>query len=218
MMFWVCSFGKQALPALIRLRTLSGISMAKGKTYKPRIPSPSAKPRKPKLPEPIPTVTGEIVSLARGQGRNNHGLTSKQDAFARHVAAGDTLASAYRAAYDADGMSPAAVHVAASKLMDHPAVALRVNGLIAEKEVKTSHDASRMRRFVIERLHIEANDPNNPPSVRVRALELIGKVDVVGMFRDRVEAVAEAPAASDLAATLEARLRALLPSPDKAGS
>ncbi len=190
--------------ALIGLHKLSGISMAKGKTYKSQ-----AVPKE---------VTGEIVALAHGQGKNAYGLTAKQDSFARNVADGLTLAASYRAAYDADGMSANAVHTEASLLMDNPRVAQRVNGLIAEKEAKTSHDASRIRRFVIEKLHLEADNPENPPSVRVRALELLGKLDIVGAFRDRVEAVAEAPAASDLAATLEARLRALLPSPDKDGS
>lgn len=206
--------GKQALPALIGLHTLSGISMAKGKTYKPRIPSPSAKPRKPKLSD-IKEVSGEIVPVIRGQGKNSHGLTVKQENFARHVANGETLTGAYRAAYDADGMSSGAQYTEASKLMDNPLIAQRVNQLVAEKEARSSHDGVRIKRVVIERLNIEAHDPENPPSVRVRALELLGKLDIVGAFRDRVEAVAEAPAASDLAATLEARLRALLPGSGK---
>lgn len=193
--------------------------MAKGKTYKPRIPSPSAKPRKSKLPESIPTVTGEIVSLARGQGKNAWGLTAKQEEFCQGIACrGETQGAAYKAAYDTQNMSQATIYNEAYKLMQRPEIAARINDLVREKMAKSSHDAGRIRSFVIERLHVEADNPENPPSVRVRALELLGKLDIVGAFRDRVEAVAEAPAASDLAATLEARLRALLPSPDKAGS
>jgi hypothetical protein len=191
-----------------RRHTLQGKRDTKGKVNnKLRMSRPVSKPYE------VKEVTGEIVALAHGQGKNAYGLTAKQDSFARNVADGLTLAASYRAAYDADGMSQSAVHNEASRLMDNPSVAHRVNGLIAEKESKTQHDAGRMRRFVLERLHIEANDPNNPPSVRVRALELIGKVDVVALFRDRIEAVAAEPPASDLAATLESRLRALLPSP-----
>lgn len=154
---------------------------------------------------------GVVVSLARGQGKDDNGLTSKQEAFCQGVGSrGETLAGAYRAAYDADGMSPAAVHVAACRLMDNAAVALRVNALVKAKQAKSSHDATRIRAHVIERLHLESTDPDNPPAARVRALELLGKLDVVGAFRERVATEDAAPAQADLAATLEARLKALL--------
>jgi len=200
---------------LIRLHTVDGIRMTRGtNTRKSRILN-SAKPRKSKLPE-VKEVSGEIVPVIRGQGKNPNGLTVKQENFARYVASGETLTGAYRAAYDAEGMSSGAQYTEASKLMDNPSIAQRVNDLVREKEAKSSHDGVRIKRVIIERLNIEAHDPDNPPSVRVRALELLGKLDIVGAFRDRIEAVTAEPPASDLAATLEARLRALLPSPDKA--
>ena len=154
---------------------------------------------------------GVVVSLARGQGKDGNGLTSKQEAFCQGVGSrGETLAGAYRAAYDAEGMSPAAVHVEACKLMANPAVAQRVNQLVRERQAKTSLDAARIRQHVIERLHAESIDADSSPAARVRALELLGKLDVVGAFRERVATEDAAPAQADLAATLEARLRALL--------
>ncbi len=154
---------------------------------------------------------GVVISLARGQGKDHNGLTAKQEAFAQGVGSrGETLAAAYRAAYDAAGMSPPAVHVAACRLMDNAAVALRVNALVAAKQAKASHDAARIKAHVIERLHAESIDPDNPPAARVRSLELLGKLSGVGAFIERVATEQAEPAPADLAATLEARLRAVL--------
>lgn len=166
--------------------------------------------RKPRLTVAA-SNDGVVVSLARGQGKDHNGLTAKQEAFAQGVGTrGETLAAAYRAAYDAAGMSPAAVHVEACKLMANPAVAQRVNQLVREKQAKTSLDAARIRAHVIERLHAESIDPDNPPAARVRSLELLGKLDTVGAFRERVANETPEQAPGDLAATLEARLKALL--------
>ena len=163
---------------------------------------------KPKL-SVVPQA--EVVHLAKGQGRNAHGLTSKQEAFCQGVGArGETLAVAYRSAYDAENMSPHTVHNEACKLMGRPDIAARVNALVQAKQAKTSHDAARIRSYVIERLHVEASDTNNPPSVRVRAIELLGKLGDVGAFVERTATEAAPSSQGELAATLEARLRAVM--------
>lgn len=168
------------------------------------------KGRKPTL-RVVAEQPAEVVHLAKGQGKDHNGLTAKQEAFAQGVGArGETLAGAYRAAYDAEGMSPAAVHVAACRLMDNAAVALRVNALVQQRQAKTSHDAARIRQHVIERLHAESIDPDSSPAARVRALELLGKLDTVQAFKERVQQEPATPAQADLAATLEARLKALM--------
>jgi hypothetical protein len=172
-----------------------------------------AKPHKgrKKAKPNLSLVPAVVVPLAKGSGKDANGLTAKQEAFCQGVGArGETLAAAYRAAYDASGMTPANVHNEAYKLMLRPEIASRVNALVREKQAKTSHDAARIRSHVIERLHSESINPDNPPAARVRALELLGKLDVVGAFRERVEAETKQAAPDDIAATLEARLKALL--------
>jgi len=172
-----------------------------------------AKPKtKGKGKPALSVVPGSVVvPLAKGSGKDANGLTAKQEAFCQGVGArGETLAAAYRAAYDASGMTPANVHNEAYKLMLRPEIASRVNALVREKQAKTSHDAARIRSHVIERLHSESINPDNPPAARVRALELLGKLDVVGAFRERVETETKQAAPDDIAATLEARLKALL--------
>jgi hypothetical protein len=179
-------------------------------------PGEDNKPGKRQRKAPVLSVVAasqdKVVHLAKGQGKDANGLTAKQEAFAQGVGSrGETLAASYRAAYDAANMSQAAIHVEACKLMALPAVAQRVNALVRDRQAKTSHDAARIRAHVIERLHAESTDPDNPPAARVRALELLGKLDVVGAFRERVVATEQAEAApADLAATLEARLKAVL--------
>ncbi len=172
-----------------------------------------AKPKgRGKVKPALSVVPGSVVvPLAKGSGKDANGLTAKQEAFCQGVGArGETLAAAYRSAYDTSGMAPATVHNEAFKLMTRQEIAARVNTLVREKQANASHDAARIRSHVIERLHSESVNPDNPPAARVRALELLGKLDVVGAFRERVETETKQAAPDDIAATLEARLKALL--------
>lgn len=177
-----------------------------------KTPKGRNKPRggKPKATRILLAATAQVIPMIRGQGRGASGITAKQEAFAELVAAGDTLAASYRAAYDAEAMSASAIHNEASRLMAHPGVAQRVNTLVQARQAKTQHDANRTRQYVIERLHAEASDASNPPSVRVRSLELLGKLGDVGAFVERTSTEVAASSQADLAATLEARLRAML--------
>jgi hypothetical protein len=129
---------------------------------------------------------GKIVRLSAGQGKNSHGLTSKQEAFCQEVAKGSNLSAAYRVAYDAQNMKPNIINNEACKLMARQDIADRVNVLITENQAKTSHDATRIRQHVIEKLWLESQDTKNPATVRVRALELLGKMTTVSLFTDRV--------------------------------
>ena len=135
----------------------------------------------------VPGMQGNVVPMVKGQGKAEAGLTSKQRAFADKVAEGATLADSYRAAYDAGNMQPASIYTEACKLMANPLIAQRVNDKSREILQGKSHDAARIRLTVIERLQIEANDTTNPASVRVRALELLGKITDVALFTERLQ-------------------------------
>jgi hypothetical protein len=178
---------------------------------KPRGEKTKRKRKPPALRVVAASPDRVVVPLANGQGKDANGLTAKQEAFAQGVGSrGETLAVSYRAAYDAANMAPATVHAEACRLMANPVIAARVNQLVMERQAKTSLDAARIRQHVIERLHAESTDPDSPPAARVRALELLGKLDVVGAFRERVATEPAEAAPADLAATLEAKLRAML--------
>lgn len=139
---------------------------------------------------------------------NEHGLTEKQEMFAQAVAKGATLADAYRSAYDASKMAVSTVYSEASKLMDRPHIAERVKGLMALRQERTfALDSARIRQHVFDRLMVESVDEQSQPSARIRALELLGKIDVVSMFKEQ-----KGPAIDERAdpAVLEAKLKAML--------
>lgn len=116
---------------------------------------------------------------------NDWGLTEKQEAFARGVAKGLTLSDSYRAAYDAEGMKDASIQSEASKLLDNPRVASRVKVLIDRANEKHEVDAARIRRHVMDRLLMESVDMKSPANARIAALVALGRVDVVGMFKEQ---------------------------------
>lgn len=187
-------------------------TLVEGRRKRGRPPKLSVVPSSPSSPSsgpaPSPSV---VVPLARGQGRNVHGLTSKQEAFCQGVGSrGETLATAYRAAYDTENMAATTIHNEAHKLMARPDIAARVNDLVRERQAKTSLDAARIRQHVIERLHLESIDPDSSPAARIRALELLGKLGMVQAFKDAEADTETAQDKAELAATLEARLKALM--------
>lgn len=156
---------------------------------------------------------GEGKALASERQRdyartNEFGLTEKQEMFAQAVSRGSTLADAYRASFNAVNMSQASVYSEASKMMDKPHVAERVKALLAVRQERTfAVDAKRVRQHVFDRLMIESVEDDNPPAARIRALELLGKIDVVSMFKEQ-----KGPPIDDRAdpAMLEAKLRNML--------
>lgn len=136
-------------------------------------------------------------------------LTGRQQGFARMVAAGSTLRDAYAANYSVDAMKPANIYQAASKLMDNPAVAAAVKGMVEQKtNALMMADRTRVRQYVFDRLIKESGDPENPPAARIRAAELLGKVKGVDLFGGGEERAPRETA--ELEAALKAKLAAML--------
>lgn len=144
--------------------------------------SPTARPNLSLVPD----ADTKVVRLSSGQGKDGNGLTVKQELFCQEVAKGSNLSAAYRVAYDTTNMKPAVVNSEACKLMARPIIAERVNSIIVEIRGKASLDASRIRQHVIDKLWQESQSTANPATVRVRALELLGKMTDVSLFTERV--------------------------------
>lgn len=143
-------------------------------------------------------------------------LTVKQEAYCQLRASGKhaTQTAAYRLAYDCRGMASTSIHVEACKLEADPRIARRIEAIKEEKEAYSSLNAEQIRAHVVARLYIESIDADSPPSARVRAVELLGKLGGVAAFerptedsnapqdtdtvtkalRDRLEALAKASA------------------------
>ena len=109
-------------------------------------------------------------------------LTPKQEKFALAYHETGNASEAYRRSYKADRMSASAIKVEASRLLDHPNVALTVHRLRAEAEERAQLSVD----WVLANLReVVEGGAGVPPSVRVRALELLGKH--LGMFRETID-------------------------------
>ena len=73
-------------------------------------------------------------------------LTKKQEGFAVAVAKGMNASDAYRAAFDAKGMSAASVNREAKRLLDHPKIAPRLAELRAPALEAAQVDVDRWIR------------------------------------------------------------------------
>jgi len=136
-------------------------------------------------------------------------LTPKQSAFAGFVAKGLSYSDAYRKAYQTKA-SDAAINVEASRMMKKEKIRKAVEDLRADKkEAKTAHK-QLSRKWVLEMLKKEALDDGNPPSTRVRALELLGKAE--GAFDDSTRMIVEHRSPEDIESELQRRLGRLFES------
>lgn len=135
-----------------------------------------------------------------------HGLTLRQEQFCQNVMAGMTHAQSYRDAYNCHNIKPAVVYQRAYSVATNPRVRKRMETLWEMREGRLSHTPAQLRLFVQERLMIEALKDDNPASVRVRAVELIGKIGRVRLF----EADQENSKENQSVETLLARITPLL--------
>lgn len=152
-------------------------------------------------------------SLARQNSANEHGLTPKQEAFAQLVARGESLSDAYRHSYAANGKA-VTINVAASKLASQAKVRLRIDALLKQMEATMHRDAVAIRRHVFAGLMRESRDMEAKASERISALVALGKIDVVGMFREvRVVEAGPERSADEVERDLRVKLRELFREP-----
>lgn len=138
-------------------------------------------------------------------------LTNKQRKFCELMSGRGsethTMVSAYREAYDTENMKDATCRKEANRLMNNPLITRTIQSYLDEEKQSALHDSARLRRLVLERLHVEATKEENSDASRVRSLELLGKT--VAMFSDRVEQVESSRSASEIEQELINRLAEL---------
>ena len=106
-------------------------------------------------------------------------LTAKQLKFVEEVSEGGSQSSAYRRAYNTLEMAPKTIWEASSRLRKNPKVAARIFELEAEKEARRRMQALSREDKVLRELE-KIGFGDGPASVRLKALELLGKH--VGLF------------------------------------
>jgi hypothetical protein len=96
--------------------------------------------------------------------------------------------------------------------METPEGAYHVNSILTQYDMDVVHDAKRLRHYVTNRLVLESENPD--PRIRMKALELLGKVSDVGLFTERTEITVNNRSTVDLENSLRDKLRRLMGTED----
>ena len=132
-------------------------------------------------------------------------LTAKQSAYVQAVLKGANQSDAYREAYNAENMSDQAIWTEAGRLFRHPEVSRRVTAGRAAQERQAVHTGASLRLHV-ERELFELTTRADSDQSKLRALELLGKLDKVGAFTERVAQVNDDQTVEELEAELATQL------------
>ena len=108
-------------------------------------------------------------------------------------------------AKDEDKTSQSLTTAAFSNL--RPAVILQIDESLTEFSHAVVKNAIQIRHFVTNKLLLEASNAN--ANVRIRALELLGKISDVGLFTERSEVTVTHRSTEDLRQSLRDKLDAL---------
>lgn len=89
-----------------------------------------------------------------------------------------------------------------------PATYGQVKDLLDEFSVRVVDNAVQIRLLVTNKLLLESG--NEDPKIRIRALELLGKITDVGLFTEKTEVTINQQSTQDLTASLRAKIRRLM--------
>lgn len=113
-------------------------------------------------------------------------LTTRQRKFAEAVAAGETGAAAYRAAYNTKA-SPHSQSNDATRLKRHPVISQQIEALKLANEAMAYASAAQVRQLVIQSLIQTLIDPATKAATRVTCAKVLGSVTEIAAFTDRKE-------------------------------
>jgi len=89
-----------------------------------------------------------------------------------------------------------------------PGVMRKLNGMLDEYDHMIIDDAQQVRTYVTNRLLEESSDDD--PKIRMRALELLGKISDVGLFSERQEVTVKHQSTEELEDLLRNKLTRLI--------
>jgi len=112
-------------------------------------------------------------------------LTARMQAFATYVALGDSPREAVLKAYNCTKSNQASILKLANRLMNDVRVSVLLQSLTSVTKEAILNEELKTRKKVLDELYDHAMAEDNPLSLRIRSLELLGKS--VGMFTDRIE-------------------------------
>lgn len=80
-----------------------------------------------------------------------------------------------------------------------------VNGILKEYSVRVVENATQIRLLVTNKLLLEAENPD--PRIRMRALELLGKITDVGLFTEKSEVTVTHRSTDELVDSIRAKIQ-----------
>jgi hypothetical protein len=95
-----------------------------------------------------------------------------------------------------------------------PATYGAVKGILDEFSIKVVDNAIQIRQLVTNKLLLETSSPD--PRVRIRALELLGKISDVGLFTERSEVTINNRSTQELMTSLREKIQRLMYPQDNA--
>lgn len=117
----------------------------------------------------------------------NRRLTIKQEDFARLIGyEGSTHIDAYRQVYNPRTQSPTALSSMAYRLSVKPHVADAISKYRTQREQDKKIDAGTIRELLLRTL-IDKVKEAKTESNQLRAVELLGKTEDIGLFKERIE-------------------------------
>ena len=148
--------------------------------------------KKDKNKKPDLKLVSDKVKITKIPKAKEQPLTAKQLEFAELIASGFTKAEAFRKAYDVSpDTKDKSVHEMASKTFANAKVISRIKAIQHQKAEDQRMLGIKQAEFIMKRLEEEATDMDNNSASRIRALELMGKTHMVGLFADKLEIKSE---------------------------
>ena len=160
----------------------------------------------PNLP-PVDLKTRTEYAAKSAKELEKHGLNLEPTKEDKDVAAKLTVAYAD----DPEATSKKVTTKKAATLT--PASLVLTNNILKEFGQSVVESATHIRHLVTNKLLLETENPD--PKVRIRALELLGKISDVGLFAEKSEVTITHQSTDDLKAKLRKKLEKLAEPDDK---
>ena len=134
-------------------------------------------------------------------------LTHKQAIFSKAVAAGESLADAYKLAYRTANMKPASIRREGSRLYASPIIATTIETMKGDIEKNKKVQDISARELVIQKLRHFIEQGTSEDAIKLRATEILARAS--SMFNQQLTVTTEPRSAAAVADEIERRLAAI---------
>jgi hypothetical protein len=128
-------------------------------------------------------------------------LTARQQGFVNSILAGEDQVTAYEQNYSTSGMARKTMYEAASRLFSNSKVSARITRGQRRLEEAALHSALSLRQHIEKKLFFLTENADTDAN-RLKALDLLGRTEKVGMFVERRAEVADEQTAEQVEAEL----------------